>query len=293
MPANVQALPIAFGPAYIRPAEIIQMTPRHVYRVRLAGAGALQEMTARLATAPARPLKIGDRVLLAGENSNTGYIIGILHPDQRGAIATEDGAGARIHGQGKDQAIAVHDARGQTVFEYFPARGRSVIRASRGDLQLSAPDGSIELQAGEGIRCTSAADITITGHKTVQVSAGGRDRIAGQSIRMDDDGVHFGVHTFDLDAGQGRFHIGRASYQGIYVSSCIERAKLSYGRLEIAAQRILQRSGQLFHQVKHLCQMQAGRLRTLVTGAHHVQSKRTTLIAEEDVRIDAKKINLG
>jgi hypothetical protein len=34
-------------------------------------------------------------------------------------------------------------------------------------------------------------------------------------------------------------------------------------------------------------------MRTLVKGAHHVQSDRTTIVARKDVRIDGEKINLG
>jgi hypothetical protein len=34
-------------------------------------------------------------------------------------------------------------------------------------------------------------------------------------------------------------------------------------------------------------------MRTLIHGAQHTRSRRTTLIAQEDVRIDGKKINLG
>ena len=292
MAANVQALPIAFGPAYIRPAEIIHAGPDHIYRVRLAGRGPVEEMTVRPAMALTGTLGIGDKVLIAGEGSVSGYIIGTLDPEQPAAIRTADGAGARISGQGQDQAIAVHDHRGQTVFEYYPGSGRSVVSAPKGDLQLRAPDGNIELHAGKGISCSGAEAVSISGTQGIRLCAKGRG-LPDQSLRMDSDGAHLGVHAIDVAAGQGRFSIARASYHGKQVASSVDRARMTYNRLEIRAQRILQRSEHLFHQVRQLCQVQAGRLRTLVHGAHHIQSERTTLIAKEDVHIDGKKINLG
>ena len=127
----------------------------------------------------------------------------------------------------------------------------------------------------------------------MRISTRSRDRLPDQRLQVDGDGVHLGVHALDVSAGKGNVRIASAAYRGNRVTSDVDRAKFTYGRLEVAARRVLQRSGQLVQQVKRLCQVQAGRLRTLVTGAHHLQSKSTTLIAEEDVRIDGNKINLG
>ena len=294
MPANVHPLPVAFGPAYIRPAVITRAAPESIYRVRLTGKGLKsKELTARPAAVLPRPLRAGDKVLLAGEGGVCGYIIGLLDADPADAIETSYGAGAHVSGSGMDESIVVHDSQGRTLFEYYPGQGRSVIKAPEGDLQLSAPRGNIDLQAGEAIRCSSSQEISFRSNKEVRLAAGTRDRLPDQSLRVDGDGAHLGVHNLDVAAGRSNVRIARASYQGKHVTSSVDRARFSYGRLEIAARRVLQRSGHLFQHVKHLCQMQAGRLRTLVTGAHHVQSKRATLIAEEDVCIDGNKINLG
>ncbi len=285
MSANVQSLPVALGPTYIRPAVITRVTDGRVYRVRPTNPASARELTARLATEPTRPLGIGDKVLLAGESSTSGYIIGVLQSDAAGAIRTSDGAGARLLQREEEQVIVVHDPDGAILFEYDPARGRSVVHVPQGDLQLNAPEGNIDLNAGKGIRCTGAEEI--------HLSAKGRDRLPDQCLRVDGEGAHFGVHTMDVAAGKGDFRIGRTSFHGKHFTSSVDRARMSFDRFEIAARRFMQRSEQYFHWVRQLCQVQAGRMRTLVFGAHHVQSRRTTLVAEEDVHIDGKKINLG
>ncbi len=290
MTAHIQHIPAVLGPAYIRSAQVIRATPNHIYRVRLEGQG---EITAHLAMPLSCPLKPGDCVLVAGESPSSGYIIGILNADQPQTISTAEGAGAHVQGQGADQSIAVHDADNRTVFEYYPASGQSVIRAPEGDLCLAAPNGRIDLAAGKDIHCASAGDVTIRGRQSVCLAAQGQGDHPDQTLEMDGDGAKLGVHRMEIAAGQGDISIARAAYRGKQFKSTVNRAKLVYGKLEISAQRMWQSSGYLFRQVRHLCQMQAGRMRTLIKGAHHTQSRRTTLIAKEDVRIDGKKINLG
>ncbi len=293
MSAQIQPIPAVFGPAYIRPAEVTRTAPNQIHRVRLEGRGEGQEMTASMAMPAIHPLKKGDRVLVAGENPTCGYIIGMLETNQQPAIRTSNGAGAKLEGQGFDQHIAVHDDNGRPLFEYFPADGRCVVKACQGDLQLAAPNGSIDLKAGKSIRCRGAEDVIIAGGNSIRVTSPSKDTQSRQELIVNGEGARLGVHKIDVIAGQSEVSIARATYRGKQLISRVERAKLVYGKLEITARKIWQRSEDLFRQVRHLCQMQAGRMRTLVKGAHHTQSQRTTLIAKEDVRIDGQSINLG
>lgn len=293
MSAHVQPLPAVFASAYIRPAVVMQAAPNHTFRVRIEGREDMPEMIACLAMPVIHPIKEGDRVLVAGESPTSGYIIGMLDAAQQPAIRTPNGAGAKLEGRGPDQCIAVHDDSGRALFEYYPAHGRSVVKAIGGDLELDAPDGDIHLKAGKTIHCTSAEDVSIAGGNSVGIVVRGEEKKPDQEVLVDEDGVRMGVHKIDVSAGQSDVSIVRATYHGKQLTSRIERARLIYGKLDVTAKRIWQRSGHLFRQVRHLYQMQAGRLRTLVKGAHHSQSQRTTMIAKEDVRIDGKRINLG
>jgi hypothetical protein len=293
MSVQIQSLPEFSGPAYIRVAEVIHAAPNQLYRVRLEDNGQVQEMSTHLAMPVGAPLKVGARVLVAGQSPSIGYIIGLLDWQPPQTIRTAQGAGVRVLGQADDERIVVHDEHDQPIFEYHPASGRSVVKAPRGDLQLSAPNGRIDLNAGKGIGFTGEADVAITSGQSVRIAVGGQTQQPDQELRLDGGGIHLGVHRMDVTAGRGDIRIARAVYHGVQLKSTVDRAKMVYGKLEISAQRLWELSEYVFRSVRHLCQMQAGRLRILVNGAHHVQSERTTIIAKKDVRIDAEKINLG
>ncbi|MEJ2041432.1 MAG: DUF3540 domain-containing protein, partial [Desulfosarcinaceae bacterium] len=227
------------------------------------------------------------------EHSGGGYIIGILPCETTAAIVTDQGAGARIRGQGENQAVTVHDRHGHTLFEYYPGSGRCVVKSPKGDLELEAPEGAIRLRAAGDIQCRSTAEVFLSGAAGVHLSADSQGRLPDQELRLDGEGVRLGVGRMDVTAGMGRISMARTVYRGQQVDSRVDRARMVYGRLEMVVERLLQRSGTVIRQIRRLLQTRAGRIRTLVDGAHHVQSGRTTLIAETDVRIDGKKINLG
>ena len=292
MSAHIQPLPLDCSMAFIRTARVICAAADRIYRVRFEDQGQGQEMRAHMAMPACTSLENGERVLVACQNTAAAYIIGVLEPGPR-AIRTHQGAGARVQGEGLDQRIVVHDDHEQPIFEYHPASRCSVIKALRGDLQLAAPNGRIDLKAGRGVRLHTDGDVTVASDQSVRIAVAGSPNPSNQELRLDRDGFHMGVHEMDVIAGQGCIRMARAVYHGKQLQSYVDRARMIYGKLEISAQRIWERSGQALRSVRHLYQIQAGRLRTLVQGAHHVQSERTTLIAKKDVRIDGEKINLG
>ncbi len=293
MPAQIQSLPTMLGPAYIRTAEVTQVSADKFCRVRLEGGGSGQEISARLALPEPTMVQTGDRVLVAGESPTTGFIIGVLSSDPAQTVRTANGAGARVQGAGPDQCIAVHDRKGQIVFEYYPERGRSVVNTPQGDLQLTAPNGNIDLSAGKGVRCQGAEEVTLTARNSINIAVQNLEKHSEQRFQLDDQGADLATHRAKLVAAQGEVTFGRAVCRGQQLTSRINRARLVYGKLEISAKRLWERSEHAIRHVLDLCQIQAGRLRTLVKGAHYIQSERTTLLAKKDVRIDGEKINLG
>jgi hypothetical protein len=292
MSARIQSLPVAPGPVYLRPAQVVQTVCDGVYRVRLDGREG-EEIAARTALPMADALTAGDRVLVAGEGPAAGFIIGLLSAPQTRSLRTDQGAGARLRGQGADQCIAVHDAGGRILFEYYPASGKSLVRAPEGDLHLSAPGGCVAIEAGREILLNSPAQVAINGRQGVRMASGGQSDLPEQRLDLDGDGVRLGVHQMTVTAGRAEIHYGRATCRGQQLDSTVTRARLVYGKLELLAQRIRERSEEAIRHVRGLCQMQAGRMRTLVSGACHIQSERTAMTAKEEVRIDGKKINLG
>lgn len=292
MPAQIQSLPMAVGPAFVREAQVIQALHEHFYRVHLQGPEPL-EITARMALPGLAPLQAGDRVLVAGETTAAGFIIGVVQSAGDPSIRLPDGAGACIQGQGPERSIAVHDADGRVVFEYQPHYRRSILRVPAGDLRLAAPDGRIEFMAAKGIHCATQGELSLRGEHGVEIAAPGPAGCPDQSLGIGAHGARLGVHRLEVTAGEGEIRMLQADFHAKRLRSTVESAKLIYGKLEVSAQRLLERSGQAIRQVLALCQVQAGRMRTLVTGSHHMHSGRTTIVGREEVRIDGEKINLG
>ena len=65
------------------------------------------------------------------------------------------------------------------------------------------------------------------------------------------------------------------------------------GRLEIDAGRLVERAGDTYRHVDGLAELQAGRARTLIEGAHQLAAGRTSVTSTEDTVIDGKRVLLG
>lgn len=65
------------------------------------------------------------------------------------------------------------------------------------------------------------------------------------------------------------------------------------GRFELRAERIIERAGDVYREIGGVLQTRAARVRTLVSGAYHLLSKRARIAAEEDAAVDGKRVLLG
>jgi len=65
------------------------------------------------------------------------------------------------------------------------------------------------------------------------------------------------------------------------------------GKLELRAQRILERAEEVYRDVEGLLQVKVGRLRSMITDTFHLRAKRTRIVSEEDTSVDGKRVLLG
>ncbi len=65
------------------------------------------------------------------------------------------------------------------------------------------------------------------------------------------------------------------------------------GRVEVDAGRLVERAGDAYRHVEGLAELQAGRARTLVEGAHQLVAQRTSVTSDDDTIIDGKRVLLG
>jgi hypothetical protein len=65
------------------------------------------------------------------------------------------------------------------------------------------------------------------------------------------------------------------------------------GRIELRADRILERARDVYREVEDLLQTRVGRARTIARAAYQVFANRVNVAAEEDAALDGKRVLLG
>ncbi len=199
-------------------------------------------------------------------------------PDER-RLATAAGPSAAVIGQGGSERIEVRDAAGRPLFELDTATGRAVVMAPAGDLTLAAPPGDIELSARGSIR--------LRGEKSVELAA------EGASLTLERDAARLSARAMAFAAERAELLFGEASYLGARLGAKLTEAKVAAERLETAAGTLFERAKSAFRTVDDLSQLRAGRTRTLVTDGHHLKAGHVLVDADEEVKLDGKRIQLG
>ncbi|MFQ5773110.1 MAG: DUF3540 domain-containing protein [Kiloniellaceae bacterium] len=285
----LEQVPTSAQAGYVRPARIIGGGEDGDYRVVMDQEGRPCGLWARLAIPGAVALGAGARVLVAGENLESCYIIGVLGPrTEAGAsacrLATRHGASACVVEKDGEDCIELRDAEDQVIFEYRPETGTGILTVPRGDLALRAPQGNIDLVSGKELRCRGA---------TVNISSSGGRGTPPSSLSLEPGTVNLSSRELKVAAGRADVLVTEGTYQGTRLMVTVERAKQVFGKLETVAARIIERATDVYRQVENLHQLKAGRMRTLVKGACHIKGGRMSIKADDDVKINGRRIHLG
>lgn len=262
--------------SYVTPATVIEARGDRV-EVSVHGVA----VWAEIAVAPLPSLAAGDRVLVTGEDLEGCYVIGVLGA-AKGAraqeIVTQSGARAVVTNEGAER-IEVRDHRDQLLFSYQPETGQGTLSMPEGDLTLHAPRGDIALQSGGVIRCR--------GQGGVALSSGASSMVMGPN--------QVGLTSDELALSGARAEIlfGEARYKGATLTATIESVRVVAKKVERVVVWLFERAKSVFRRVDDLDQLEAGRTRTIVDGTHFMKGKRTIIEAEEDVKLDGRKIHLG
>jgi hypothetical protein len=136
---------------------------------------------------------------------------------------------------------------------------------------------------------TQAAQTT-----SLVTASGASAQIEGETITVRDRAGAV-VVVFDAETGRaelrapGDFTLaaeGRLTLRGAEV-------KVEGGRLEIVAERVIERAGSVYREIEDVVQTRAGRVRTLVKGIYQLFGKRVAVRSEEDASIDGQRVLLG
>ncbi len=276
--------PEATFAGFVRPAQVIEALPEGGYAVALEHGGQSYRLRGQSALPPGTAIGTGTRVLVSGETLDACYIVGVLGPCGQRGLTTRHGASARVIERDDADRIEVRDSDGALVFEYCPDSGTAVLSVPDGDLRLNAPNGNIDLHSGKGILCRG---------KTVALAGVGGDAAAPATLKLGRGLAELASPRVKVAAGHAEAAIRDGAYRGARLTVTVEHVKQVFGKLETVAARILERAGDVYRRVDNLHQLKAGRLRTLVKGACHIKGGRTSIKADDDVKIGGRRIHLG
>lgn len=200
-------------------------------------------------------------------------------------ISTRDGASARVERHGEGEILTVRDRVGRVLFQYDAETGRGTLIMPEGDLRLCAPRGSIELVAAHEIRAVSGGEIALTS-------------ATAASLRVEAEGegtsaVQLEGGALRVEAGESDLSLGDARARAGSLRATVESAELTFGTILRSAGRVIDQAENLYQRVSELCEVKAGRLRTLVREGLWMKGEDVTLLANKDVRVDGEHINLG
>lgn len=125
-----------------------------------------------------------------------------------------------------------------------------------------------------------------------------RDHEGRELMKFGADGVRITAITGDLtlSAPRGRVVIEAAADVEMSASRLLQRCETivtAVGRWELRAQRVVETAGDVYRQVDGVIQTRAGRLRQLIAGTSQLIAKRATVVCDEDVSLDGRRILLG
>ena len=82
-------------------------------------------------------------------------------------------------------------------------------------------------------------------------------------------------------------------FSGVSLSTSWRTIKLAARNIDTVAERLIQKVKRSYRTVDEFEESKIGRLRLLVSNRFFLKSKNTTVLADETVKMDGKKILLG
>jgi len=246
----------------------------------------------------------GDTLLVAGETIDDLYVIGALGSAGQGEedeapraeqreLCLESGARAAVTQEADGERLEVYSEQGRLLFSYAPSGGRSRVELPEGDVEFVSRKGRIDFVAARGVRFFSREPIEL-------MSASGVRLAAVDAARKTFSALGVGTRRLDLQGEElrvtsktGRLEIDRASFVGRSFSSSVEILRSVAERSESVVGTAIEKARNVYRNVEELSQLRAGRVRTLVSDFYDLKSRNTRIRSDEEVRVDAKRINLG
>jgi hypothetical protein len=188
-----------------------------------------------------------------------------LMPKSDPAIELSDGARVVL----RDGGAEIRDPSDRLLVRY--REGCAEITAPAGDLVLAAPTGRVVLRSAEGIAVDTGGDVAVRA-ENVALEPTQAVVVRGRVARLTADTVELVAERMVTKART--------------VAHKLER-------LELQAKSIVERADESFRFVADVAELRAGRVRTLVRELFAVRTRRGSLVADEDMAVDGRRVLLG
>ncbi len=206
-------------------------------------------------------------------------------------IKASDGTTVRLAADNDGEKIVLTNREGAVIFEYSPDTGKCTLTVPRGDLNLRVPDGDVNFFSGRDMSFFCPGHMNLVGGSGVNISTA-KPGPAGASIALDRDRLQVSGRKVAVKGEQADMAVVKSRMRGRLLSVRFDRSRLHVDHLEILAETISQKSRALYQRVERLMQINAGRMRTFVSGLFHLKGRRTYLKADKEMKLKADRIHL-
>ena len=288
---------------YFGPAQVIATNPSegfvqvNICRLNESGDDE-KERWAQLALPAFHDCKEGDRVLVAGDDFDDLYVIGVLSPGVQAETVPKtfrmnNGAGVVVSNGATSETVQIFSPVGDLLFEYNAQTGESRVHMHAGDLEFVNHNGGIHFSAAGDIRLSSRQTLELNGRLGLRLAIRDAFGTVLSSLSLNLRKLSLTSPEIGMVAQRGEFHFKESRYCGDTFVAVAKKGKLIVGRMETVVQDCIQKAKNVYLTVEELIQTRAGRTRTLVEGTSHFKSKKAFLKAEQDFKIKGEKIHLG
>jgi len=147
----------------------------------------------------------------------------------------------------------------------------SVLRRESAGPVIMPFEHGVSVQVDEGAFAVETADMRVT--------AAGKLSLSGDELAM--------------QAREGEVQIGKLSYVGVALVSCLDTVRLTARCIDSVTERLVQRISRCYRTVEEFEESRIGRLRLLIREKFFLASKDAHIRAEEVVKVNGEKILLG
>ncbi len=240
----------------------------------------------------------GDTVLVAGEQGEAVYVVGVLEAQARtrtgrGELVLASGARAEVDGPPGAERLKVLSARGELIFEHDPLTGRSRVGVPAGDLEIVTPDGNIDFIAARGVRFFAKDAIEMKSLSGIDMAVADAESEILSSLDLRPGRVGLRGTELALTARRGELRIDETEVAGRRLHGAIANVTLAMDRCETMVGTLVEKARNVYRTVAELTQLRTGRLRTLVRDTYQLRSRTALLRADQDFKVDGEKIHLG